>query len=91
MCVGDLWMQVHPCGMWVCGVYVGVQVQNEWRSFSSSPDCDMELNLHRPFYSFLHTLAGKPLLPGPRPRPHQDHLCGTVLHLRGTTGAEDQV
>ena len=54
-------------------------------------DCGMELNLHHPFYSFLHKLTGNPLLPGPRPRPHPDHLCGAVLHLRGTTGAEDQV
>ena len=54
-------------------------------------DCGIKLNLHRSFYSFLHTLTGKPLLPGPRPRPHPDHPCGAVLHLRGGTGAKDQV
>ena len=76
-----VWVWVYGC---VC-----VKVQNEWRSFSSNSDCGMELNLHCPFYSFLHTLTGNPLLPGSRPRPHPDHLCGAVLHLRGATGAED--
>ena len=86
----DASLPLWDVGVWDCRC-VGVQIQNEWRSFSSNSDCGMELNLHIPFHSFLHTLTGKPLLPGPRPRPHPDHLCGTVLHLRGTTGAEDQV
>ena len=52
-------------------------------------DCGIKLNLHHSFYSFLHTLTAKPLLPGPRPSPHPNHLCGAVLHLRGITGVED--
>ena len=77
-------------GVWAVGMLV-YRVQNEWSSFSSNSDCGMELNLHRAFCSFLHTHTGKPLLPGLRPRPHPDHLCGTILHLRGATRAEDQV
>ena len=81
-------------GVGVWGIPVGVfcvQVQNEWSSFSSNSDCGVEMNLHCSFYFFLHTLTGNPLLPGPRPRPHPDHLCGAILHLRGNTGVEDQV
>ena len=54
----------------------------------------MRLKMHHPLipsYIYPLTLTGKPLLPGFRPRPHPDHLCGTVLYLRGATGAKDQV
>ena len=73
------------------GYYRYVGLQYKMSSFSSNSDWGMELNLHHSFHSFLHTLTGKSVLSGPRPCPHPYHLCETVLHPRGTTGAEDQV
>ena len=98
-CVAVYWYVIkvgtyNACVMEWSGIGVSVYRSVEWSSFSSNSNSSMELKLHHPLfppYICPHTLTGKPLLPGPRPRPHPDHLCGAILSLRGVTGAEDQV
>ena len=92
-CVGG-WVLVWLCGVVYTCRYVGIYRSVESSSFSSNSDSCMELKMHHPLfpsYIYLHTLTGKPLLPGFRPHPHPDYLCGAVFHLWGATGMEDQV